>query len=125
MPVYVGVDFHVKTQTVCWMDTADGEIHRQTLDHQREDVTRFYGQWAAPATVGVEASGYAQWFHRLVEVTGHRLLVGDAHAIRQFARRRQKNDRRDAELLLDLLRHGDFPAEIGRASCRERVYVLV
>ncbi len=110
MPVYVGVDFHVKRQTVCWMDTADGEIHQRTLDHQREDVTRFYGQWVAPVTVGVEASGYAQWFHRLVEERGHRLLVGDAHAIRQFARRRQKNDRRDAELLLDLLRHGDFPA---------------
>ncbi len=110
MPVYVGVDFHVKTQTVCWMDTADGEIRQRTLDHQREDVVGFYRQWAAPVTVGVEASGYAQWFHRLVEETGHRLLVGDAHAIRQYARRRQKNDRRDAELLLDLLRHGDFPA---------------
>ncbi len=110
MPVYVGVDFHVKTQTVCWMDTADGEIHQQTLDHQRQDVAAFYRQWDSPVTVGVEASGYAQWFHRLVEERGHRLLVGDAHAIRHYARRRQKNDRRDAELLLDLLRHGDFPA---------------
>jgi transposase len=110
MPVYVGVDFHVKTQTVCWMDTAAGEIHQRTLAHQREDVAAFYRQWTAPVTSGVEASGYAQWFHRLVEETGHRLLVGDAHQIRQFARPRQKNDRRDAELLLDLLLHGDFPA---------------
>ncbi|MGH9578723.1 MAG: IS110 family transposase, partial [Terriglobales bacterium] len=110
MAVYVGVDFHVKTQTVCWMDTADGEMHQHTLDHQREDVARFYRQWTAPVTIGVEASGYAQWFHRLVQEQGHRLLVGDAHAIRQFARRRQKNDRRDAALLLDLLVHGDFPA---------------
>jgi hypothetical protein len=38
------------------------------------------------------------------------LVVGDAQAIRQFARRRQKNDRRDAQLLLDLLLSGDFPA---------------
>jgi len=30
--------------------------------------------------------------------------------IRKCALRRQKNDRRDAELLLDLLLHGDFPA---------------
>ena len=110
MPVYVGVDFHVKTQTLCWLDTTDGEIHQHTLDHQREDVAAFYRQWATPVTVGVEASGYAQWFHHLVELAGHRLLVGDAHAIRQFARRRQKNDRRDAQLLLDLLIHGDFPA---------------
>ncbi len=110
MTVYVGVDFHVKTETICWMDTADGQIHQRTLDHQREDVARFYRQWGMPVTVGVEASGYAQWFHHLIEQAGHRLLVGDAHAIRQFARRRQKNDRRDAELLLDLLLHGDFPA---------------
>ena len=110
MPVYVGVDFHVKTQTLCWLDTTDGEIHQHTLDHQREDVAAFYRQWATSVTVGVEASGYAQWFHHWVELAGHRLLVGDAHAIRQFARRRQKNDRRDAQLLLDLLIHGDFPA---------------
>ncbi|MGD1210153.1 MAG: hypothetical protein ABR973_02195 [Candidatus Acidiferrales bacterium] len=38
MAVYVGVDFHVKSQTVCWVDTADGEIHQRTLDHQHEDV---------------------------------------------------------------------------------------
>jgi len=110
MGVYVGVDFHVKTQTVCWMDTADGEIHQRTLDHQHEDVGGFYAQWTTPVTVGVEALGYTGWFHRLVEQHGHHLLVGDAYAIRQFARRRQKNDRRDAELLLDLLRRGDFPA---------------
>ena len=110
MPVYVGVDFHVKSQTVCWMDTADGEIHQCTLDHQHEDVAAFYAQWNPPVIVGVEAAGYSQWFHRLIEQGGHHLLVGDAYAIRQFARRRQTNDRRDAELLLDLLRRGDFPA---------------
>jgi transposase len=125
MPVYVGVDFHVKTQTVCWMDTADGEMHQHRLDHQQEDVAAFYRQWTPPATIGVEASGYAQWFHRLVEEEGHRLLVGDAHAIRQFARRRQKNDRRDAELLLDLLLHGDFPAVHVPAPASQEVLRLL
>jgi transposase len=50
----------------------------------------------------VESCGYAVWFHRLVEETGHQLKVGDARGIRQFAKRRQKNDRRDAALLLEL-----------------------
>ena len=119
MTVYVGVDFHVKSQTVCWVDTADGEMHERTLDHQGEEVAAFYDQWTAPVTVGIEALGYAGWFHRLVEQRGHRLLVGDAYAIRQFARRRQKNDRRDAELILDLLRRGDFPA-VHRPSTASR-----
>src|SRR2546430_496991 len=109
MAVYIGVDLHVRTQTVCWMNTADGEIHQHTLDHSRDDVRAFYAQFTAPAVVGIESSGYALWFHQLIEQAGHRLLVGDAYAIRQFARRRQKNDRRDAELLLDLLRREEFP----------------
>src|SRR3989449_2695666 len=109
MAVYIGVDLHVRTQTVCWMNTADGEIHQHTLDHSRDDVRAFYAQFTAPAVVGLESSGYALWFHQLIEQAGHRLLVGDAYAIRQFARRRQKNDRRDAKLLLDLLRREEFP----------------
>ena len=47
MPVYVGVDFHVRTQTVCWCDTADGVIYQRMLDHQRDDIRRFYSQWVA------------------------------------------------------------------------------
>ncbi|MGB8521984.1 MAG: IS110 family transposase [Candidatus Acidiferrales bacterium] len=110
MSVYLGVDFHARTQTVCWCDTADGLIHQRTLDHERDDVRVFYSQFAVPAVVGLEATGYARWFHRLLESLGHRLLVGDAYVVRKCALRRQKNDRRDAELLLDLLLHGDFPA---------------
>jgi transposase len=45
----------------------------------------------------------------MVEELGHGLLVGDAAEIRRLARRRQKNDRRDAELILDLLAHDEFP----------------
>jgi transposase len=110
MPVYLGVDLHVRTQTASWCDTADGVIHQRMLDHQRDDVRAFYAQFAAPAIVGLESSGYAVWFHRLLAEQGHQVLVGDAFQIRQFAKRRQKNDRRDAELLLDLLLRGDFPA---------------
>jgi tetratricopeptide (TPR) repeat protein len=95
-------------QSLC--DTANGVIERRALDHRTDDVRAFYQGFHAPAVVGLEATGYARWFHRLVEETGHQLLIGDARRIRQFAARRRKNDRRDSELLLDLLLHGDFPA---------------
>src|SRR5260370_1806476 len=125
MAVYIGVDLHVRTQTVCWVNTSDGEEHEVTLDHQRDDVRAFYSRFAAPALVGVEASGYSLWFHRLLEDLGHHLLVGDALAIRQFARRRQKNDRRDARFLLDLLSHEEFPAiHIPAPASRELLALL-
>lgn len=40
---------------------------------------------------------------------GIEVWVGDATEISRLAKRRQKNDRRDAELILDLLAHDEFP----------------
>jgi transposase len=45
----------------------------------------------------------------MLEELGHEVWLGDATEIRRRARRRQKNDRRDAELILDLLIHHEFP----------------
>src|SRR2546425_13045467 len=108
MAVYIGVDLHVRTQTVCWMNTADGEIHQHTLDHSRDDARAFYAQFTAPAVVGIESSGNALWFHQLIEQARHRLLGSAAYAIRQFARRRQQNHRPAAEWLADLLRREEL-----------------
>ncbi len=75
MTVYIGVDLHVRTQAVCWIDTAAGEIHEITLEHERDDVRAFYAQFPPGAVVGVEASGYSLWFHRTVVDLGHQLLL--------------------------------------------------
>jgi hypothetical protein len=52
MSVYLGVDFHARTQTVCWCDTTDGLIRQRTINHEHDDVRGFYTQLAVPATVG-------------------------------------------------------------------------
>lgn len=109
MTVYCGVDFHARQQTICYCDSAGGEIRLAELDHERDDVGGFYAAFAGDVVVGIEASGYSTWFVELVEGLGHRVLVGDASEIRRLAKRRQKNDRRDAALILDLLLRGEFP----------------
>jgi len=46
MPVYIGVDFHTRTQTVCWCDTATGECGEQELENgDLGEVRRFYQQF--------------------------------------------------------------------------------
>lgn len=107
--VYIGVDFHARSQTISWVDMSDGEIHELQLDHSQDDVGGFYKQFTGKVIVGLEASGYTRWFEELVEDLGHEVWLGDAAEIRRLARRRQKNDRRDAELILDLLVNGGFP----------------
>jgi len=60
-------------------------------------------------TVGIEATGYALWFHALMQKLGHTLLAGEAAKIRAMVVRKTKTDRRDALHLLDLLKHNRFP----------------
>lgn len=45
----------------------------------------------------------------MLEELGCEIWIGHATYIRQYAKRRQKNDRRDADLILELLLSGDFP----------------
>jgi transposase len=121
MAVYIGVDFHARQQTVSYLTTEDGEIKRVQLEHgQPQEVRKFYEQFRGQQVlVGYEASGYAAWFEELLEELGYEIWIGHATAIRTYARRRQKNDRRDADLILDLLVSGDFP-RIQRHSAESR-----
>ncbi len=51
-----------------------------------------------------------QWFLNLMEELGIECRVGHPAQIRAAAPRKQKNDRRDAELILQMLVEGRFPA---------------
>jgi transposase len=57
----------------------------------------------------MEASGQSRWFERLLAELGYELWIGDPAKIRAAEVRRQKNDRRDAEHLLQLLLEDRFP----------------
>src|SRR5882724_1510742 len=108
--IYIGVDFHARQQTICYLKTETGELVTCELKHQdKEQVRAFYGQFQGPVIVGLEASGYIPWFEALLEKLGCEVWLGHATEIRRRARWRQKNDRRDAELILDLMLHHEFP----------------
>jgi len=109
MTVYVAVDFHARQQTITYCDLADGEIHRTVLRHQHDDVRAFYEQFKGEVIVGFEASGYSAWFEQMLAELGHTIWLGNPAEIRRKAPRRQKNDRRDTDLMFDLMLKGDFP----------------
>jgi transposase len=109
MTVYVATDFHAREQTISYCDSVDGEIHRRKLRHQHDDVRAFYEQFTGEVIVAFEASGYSAWFEQMLTELGHTVWLGNAAEIRRKAPRRQKNDRRDADLMLDLLLKGNFP----------------
>src|SRR5262252_756967 len=106
---FVGCDLHTRTQQVAVLDTRTGEVSERQLGHDGRAVEEFYAALPGPVTVGIESTGYALWFHALMQRLGHTLLVGDAAKIRAMVVRKTKTDRRDARHMLDLLAHDRFP----------------
>ena len=110
MRFIIGCDFHPSYQQLALLDTQTGEVVERSLTHENlEEVRAFYAGLPGPARVGIEASGQSQWFERLLAELGHELWLGDAAKIRAREPRKQKTDRRDALLLLELLQQGRFP----------------
>jgi transposase len=105
----IGCDLHARQQTLAMLDTETGEVNR-TLMHEGNEVREFYSQLPQPVLVGIEAIGAMQWFLDLLEELGIECQVGDATKIRAAEPRKQKHDRRDAELILKLLVEKRFPA---------------
>ena len=111
--IIIGVDFHPEFQQIASVDTDTGEFQEKRLAH-REEAEKFYRALAGQKVrVGMEASGHARWFERLLAELQFELWIGDAAEIRTKRVRKQKTDRQDAQLILQLAAGGSFPADLG------------
>jgi len=109
--IIIGCDYHPGFQQIAFVDTDSGEWNERKLGH-REEAEQFYRQLKVrgkKVRVGMEASGHARWFERLLTELQFELWIGDAAEIRTKRVRKQKTDRQDAELLLRLLMEDRFP----------------
>jgi transposase len=109
--IIIGVDFHPEFQQIAYLDSDTGELTDKRLGH-REEAEQFYRTLRGiglPLRVGMEASGHARWFERLLSELEIELWIGDAAEIRTKRVRKQKTDRQDAQLILKLMLKDDFP----------------
>ena len=109
--IIIGVDFHPEFQQIAMVDTGTGELQERRLNHPNE-AESFYRELVSrsfPVRVGMEASGQARWFERLLGELQIELWIGDAAEIQRKRVRKQKTDRQDAQLILKLMLKEDFP----------------
>jgi transposase len=105
----IGCDYHPGFQQIAFVDTETGEVGERRLTH-REEAEQFYGTLKERRVrVGMEASGHARWFERLLTDLQLEVWIGDAAEIRTKRVRKQKTDRQDAQLLLRLMMEDRFP----------------
>ena len=85
--IIIGCDYHPSFQQIAFVDTETGELQERRLQH-REEAEKFYRDLAAQGMkvrVGMEASGQARWFERLLSELHFELWIGDAAEIRDEA----------------------------------------
>jgi transposase len=107
----IGCDYHPGFQQIAFVDRETGELGERRLLH-REEAEQFYRglrEQSVQVRVGMEASGHARWFERLLRDLQFELWLGDAAEVRTKRVRKQKTDRQDAQLLLRLMIEERFP----------------
>src|SRR6478736_4048539 len=107
----IGCDYHPGFQQIAFVDSESGEVGERRLSH-REEAEQFYRilkQRNLSARVGMESSGHSRWFERLLHELGFELWIGDPAEIRTKRVRKQKTDRQDAQLILQLMMEDRFP----------------
>ena len=76
--IIIGADYHPAFQQIAFVDSETGELKELRLEH-REEAEKFYHELAAQGMkvrVGMEASGHARWFERLLAELHFELWIG-------------------------------------------------
>ena len=110
--VHVGIDLHQKTCFLHALDDQTGEIcldqdvpsERQALLDCLEPLRE-----RGDLRLIIEACGFAGYWWDQLDPLGEVVAVHPKH-VKEYKGNKRKNDRRDAELLLELLVHHEFPA---------------
>jgi transposase len=108
----IGVDYHPSFQTIAFFIEETGECGEEDLNHSDEQAEQFYRdlkQDGIGVRVGMEATGYARWFERLLAELGFELWIGHPTEIKAKRFKKLKYDREDARLILRLMRENNFP----------------
>ena len=72
----IGVDYHPSVQQIAFVKTDTGECGERRLNHSDGEAEKFCRELKAAGCsvrVGMEATGYARWFERLLAELGFEL----------------------------------------------------
>ena len=104
--LYVGVDLHKKTVSVCAVIQERGKrriLKRRTLACSSVDSIHQFFAGLGSYQVVVEATASYEWFVQLVEPTADRVVLAHPGKLRVIAESTRKTDKLDAQVLAEFL----------------------
>ena len=99
--VTMGMDLGDRQSELCVVDSAGTVVHRGQVATTTAGVTAALAPYPG-ARVVLEVGTHSPWVSRLVQQQGHAVIVANPGQVRRMARRHDKSDRIDAELLARL-----------------------
>src|ERR1700720_4632407 len=108
----IGIDYHPSSQQIAFLVKETGEYTERRLNHRDGEAEKFYRDLklgGVGVRVGMEATGYSRWFERLLAELDFEVWIGDPAEIQARRVKKQKTDRKDAQLLLKLMLEDRFP----------------
>jgi transposase len=122
--VYVGIDLHKKTITLCVMNQQRQVLQRQTFHCcQPEKIGAFFAQ-LGPFQAVVEATASYEWLWQLLEPLAQRLVLAHPKKLRVIAESTRKSDKLDAQVLAEFLALDMIP-EAFRPTPRQRQHRIL
>lgn len=117
---HIGVDAHKKRCELTAKDDDGRLVRRQNFAHTPEGWRRAFEGAPRGSRVAVECVGWYQPIFDLLEEIGMVGILVHAKDVTLIARSKKKTDRRDSEVLVDLLRSGFLPtAHVPSKATRE------
>jgi len=106
----IGCDLHVCQQSLAMLETATGEMTNLTLMHEGNEVREFLFPAPAPRTCGHRRHRTDALVSELDGRAGDRMPGRPSCHDSSCGARKQKDDRREGELILRLLAEKRLPA---------------
>ena len=107
--LYIGLDAHLSTSSICILDENGKRVKRQTIRGFFPQVIEELRKVDAPFEICFEAScAYGHLYDQLQKIA-HRVVVAHPGHLRLIFRSKRKSDRVDAEKLAKLLFIGEVP----------------
>jgi len=109
--VYVGIDLHKDSLTICILNR-NGTVRFETISCKcKNKIAAFFLALSKRHTIiaAVESVGFYHWFWDLVQPLVSQLILADASRVRAAAGRRAKTDKNDAHTIARLLKEDSLP----------------
>lgn len=106
---FIGVDAHKTKCSLTAKDASGGLVMRTTFAHTREAWSKTFERVPRGSKVAIECVGWYQPIFDLLESFDVEPILVHARDVALIAKSRKKTDKRDSEILCDLLRTGYLP----------------